>query len=432
MKSIFKGQFFFYSLLISIFFLNACKKPGQTEKEVLPVSPTELTISLVSNTQSTLNWIDKSTNEAGFKVERKTGNGIFGVIATTQADITTINDAGLTPNTTYTYRVYSFNNTGKSLSYTNEVTITTYIPPTVTTSAISDTTGVSAISGGNITSDGGSPITARGIVWSSNPAPTVALATKTTDGSGVGQFTSKLEGLTKSTKYYVRAYATNAAGTAYGTELAFTTSTVDVNDGLLLYFPFNGNANDESGNNNNGTVNGGNYINDRSEKVNSAYSFFQGTNLVCTSKSIQSPNNFSYSFWVKTTSLIGGIAMSFNNGQCQHGGNWDRALFIENNKITFYTFPGAQVFNSVNTNVIDGKWHHMAVTMNSLGSVLYIDGIQIGVNTFQTTGQNSLGFFRIGGLSPNNVNNSLIGEYDEVRIYNRALSPQEVKYLSTK
>lgn len=209
-------------LLITLFTIS-CKKPKSSVSEVLPVSPSELTVTLVSNTQATLNWIDKSTNEAGFKVERRTGNGTFGVIATTASDITTINDAGLTPNTTYTYRVYSFNNTGKSLSYTNEVTITTFTLPTVTTTAISDTTGISAVSGGNVTNDGGSPVTARGIVWGTNPAPTVALTTKTTDGSGAGQFNSKLNDLKINTIYYVRAYATSNVGTSYGNEIVFTT-----------------------------------------------------------------------------------------------------------------------------------------------------------------------------------------------------------------
>ncbi len=208
-------------LILLVF--DSCKKPKSSEPQVVPISPSELTATLVSNTQVTLNWIDKSTNEAGFKVERKTGNGTFGVIATTNADITTINDAGLTPNTTYTYRVYSFNNTGKSLSYTNEVTITTISLATLTTTAISDTTGVSAVSGGNITSDGGSAITARGVVWGTSPAPTVSLTTKTTDGSGSGQFLSKLIDLSVNTTYYVRAYATSNAGTSYGNELIFKT-----------------------------------------------------------------------------------------------------------------------------------------------------------------------------------------------------------------
>lgn len=94
--------------------------------------------------------------------------------------------------------------------------------PTVTTKSISTITSISASSGGTIVSDGGAAITARGIVWSTSTTPTISLTTKTSDGSGIGSFTSSLTELTPPTKYYVRAYATNAAGTAYGNEVSFT------------------------------------------------------------------------------------------------------------------------------------------------------------------------------------------------------------------
>jgi hypothetical protein len=79
------------------------------------------------------------------------------------------------------------------------------------------------MSGGNITSDGGASITARGVVWSTAQNPTIALSTKTSNGTGVGNFVSNISGLTPNTTYYVRAYATNSMGTAYGNEITFTT-----------------------------------------------------------------------------------------------------------------------------------------------------------------------------------------------------------------
>ena len=91
----------------------------------------------------------------------------------------------------------------------------------VTTTEVTDITAISAISGGNITSDGGSAITARGVCWSTNPNPTIE-DNKTTDGTGVGSFTSNITGLVGNTTYYVRAYATNKAGTSYGISKSFT------------------------------------------------------------------------------------------------------------------------------------------------------------------------------------------------------------------
>ena len=96
--------------------------------------------------------------------------------------------------------------------------------PTLTTTAITAITTTSATSGGNITSDGGASITGRGIVWSTSTNPTIALTTKTSNGTGTGSFTSTLTNLTPKTTYYVRAYATNSAGTGYGNEISFTTS----------------------------------------------------------------------------------------------------------------------------------------------------------------------------------------------------------------
>src|SRR5450759_197011 len=93
---------------------------------------------------------------------------------------------------------------------------------TLTTTAASAITATTATSGGNITSDGGSTITARGVCWNTSVSPTIANS-KTIDGTGTGIFVSSVTGLTARTIYYVRAYATNSSGTAYGNELNFTT-----------------------------------------------------------------------------------------------------------------------------------------------------------------------------------------------------------------
>ena len=95
---------------------------------------------------------------------------------------------------------------------------------TLTTSGVSSITNTTAASGGNISSDGGSTITARGICWSTSPNPLIA-GSHTTDGAGVGSFLSNMTGLAALTVYYVRAYSTNGEGTAYGNELSFTTTS---------------------------------------------------------------------------------------------------------------------------------------------------------------------------------------------------------------
>lgn len=94
--------------------------------------------------------------------------------------------------------------------------------PVVTTSSFTNYLTANPKSGGNISSDGGSPVIARGIVWGTTTNPTI-LDSKTLDGMGIGTFVSTMTGLSPNTKYYVRAYATNSKGTSYGNEKTITT-----------------------------------------------------------------------------------------------------------------------------------------------------------------------------------------------------------------
>lgn len=105
---------------------------------------------------------------------------------------------------------------------------------TITTSPISFISNTSAISGGNITNDGGSPVTHRGICFSTSPLPTTADST-IFSGSGIGSFVSNLTGLTPNTNYYVRAFAISSAGTSYGDELNFTTSNTTPIEPEIVY-----------------------------------------------------------------------------------------------------------------------------------------------------------------------------------------------------
>ncbi|NTW31336.1 MAG: DUF1566 domain-containing protein [Bacteroidetes bacterium] len=101
--------------------------------------------------------------------------------------------------------------------------------PTLTTNAANSITGGTAASGGNVTSDGGGTVTVRGVCWSTSSNPTTA-DNITTDGNGTGTFVSSINGLTASTNYYVRAYATNIAGTTYGNQESFSTLAVAIGD----------------------------------------------------------------------------------------------------------------------------------------------------------------------------------------------------------
>lgn len=132
--------------------------------------------------------------------------------------------SGLTANTVYYLRAYAISN--GNITYGNIVTFVPNDIPILSTIRPNSITTISAASGGNILSNGDSPITRRGVCWSTIPEPTIA-DDVTVDGDGIGIFSSEINGLVKNIKYYVRAYATTALGTGYGTEKSFTSLSSD-------------------------------------------------------------------------------------------------------------------------------------------------------------------------------------------------------------
>jgi hypothetical protein len=113
--------------------------------------------------------------------------------------------------------VVALNKNGKTLA----------LPTLAATTAVTSITAETGSSGGNVSNDGGATVTDRGVCWATTSTPTTANS-KISTGSGTGSFTSAISGLNCFKTYYVRAYATNAAGTAYGTQVSFTTASVAI------------------------------------------------------------------------------------------------------------------------------------------------------------------------------------------------------------
>ena len=196
----------------------------------LPVVPTLTTAAITLITGNSAGGGGNVTGTGGAEV---TARGVcFGTNpAPTIADTKTSDGkgtgafvsaiTGLKGNVTYYVRAFATNSAGTG--YGPEVSFKTLVDlPTVTTAAVTGITKVAAVSGGNVTYDGGGTVTARGLVWGSALNPTIT-NNKIDGGTGLGAFVSNISGLTVSTTYHVRAFATNSAGTAYGPDVAFTT-----------------------------------------------------------------------------------------------------------------------------------------------------------------------------------------------------------------
>lgn len=143
--------------------------------------------------------------------------------------------SGLIPVTLYYVKAYASNSEGTG--YGQQLSFTTlYQPmvPTVTTAAVTEITYNSATSGGNVTEAGDGDVTERGVVWATFENPTLENNEGlTSDGEGLGEFVSHLSGLDEESQYYVRSYATNEVGTAYGSQEEFETELFVCGTSLL-------------------------------------------------------------------------------------------------------------------------------------------------------------------------------------------------------
>lgn len=139
---------------------------------------------------------------------------------------------GLEEETVYYVRAYAINE--KGTSYGTEYEFTTVTGggtielPTITTAVASEITSASIVCGGDVIKAGNGAVTARGVCWSTNQNPTLS-DEHTTDGTGTGTFTSSIQNLSNNTTYYVRSYATNSDGTAYGDQESFKTLPGGIN-----------------------------------------------------------------------------------------------------------------------------------------------------------------------------------------------------------
>jgi hypothetical protein len=353
------------------------------------------------------------------------------------------NLTGLTPNTTYYARAYATNNVGTAYGFQVSFTTRQVTVPSLTTAAVSLVTQKSAVSGGIVSDDNGETVTSKGVCWSVTANPTIN-DSKTSDGAGTATFESNLTGLTANTTYFIRAYAINNIGAGYGEQQSFKTNQItgSLNTGLISYYPFNGSADDASGNNNNGVISGATLSTDIFGHPNSAF-YFNGISNYISLKpetSFTGLNNYTISLWVKPTAFpTNGGGMIYGLGSIYYGPV--HGLTYQSSGALFsgsYNAGGNPVqSNSQSCCYTPNNWYYVVVTRNNSSIYIYINGTLILPQAASSTnGQNAdygTGPFSaiLGGRSSLDSQYFFKGIIDEVRIYNRVLSAGEISELKT-
>jgi hypothetical protein len=203
-------------------------------------------------------------------------------------------------------------------------------------------------------------------------------------------------------------------------------------NGLVGWWPFNGNANDESGNGNHGTVFGAALTTDRDGNLNSAFSF-DGVNdwiNVNNSNSLNPPSQITISAWINTYAYnISSASMVVNKGWDQGNGHYDILVLTSTKKSRFVI--GRDLYVESNSIINLNQWTFITVSINNLTMKIYVNGIL--ENTVLQSNNNSFGTntdpLYIGKHDYNNAPYYFKGKIDDIGIWNRALTQSEITAL---
>jgi T5SS/PEP-CTERM-associated repeat protein len=360
-----------------------------------PTAPGNLQATRTGNTTFTFTWnaaTDSETPADGLSYNLRIGtasgkddvmpsnsdsNGYRRVAALGNVQMNRTWELTLAPGTTYHWSVQAIDSGLKGGTWGTEQTIVIPNLPVVTTADITTMTTTSAQSGGDITAAGDSAVTVRGVCWNSTGTPTLS-DTCTTNGSGIGSYTSSLTGLTVGQSYYVRAYATSASGTGYGSQKAFVlsdSSTSLTPPGNALVF-----------------------IGASNQYVQISHSVELGFTA-----------NYTLELWLKADAVTG-IQTLVSKG----GTGW--SLGLNNSEV---------VFDGLTTSglgLTTGAWYHVAAVNSNGTRYLYVNGVATTLSGTATTVQYGIDAVTIGSGS-----GYFSGRLDDLRIWNVARSEQEVR-----
>jgi len=341
---------------------------------------------------------------------------------------------GLTAGTTYHFRVKAVNSVGTT--YGSDMTFTTAgLAPTATTMAATNKTATGATLNATVNANMVSTVVTFEYGTTTSYGQTVNASPSPVTGNTITNVSANLTGLTAGTTYHFRVKAVNSVGTTYGIDMTFTTLyPPPPTSGLVGYWAFTGNANDESGYNHNGTVTGAVLTSNKMGTPNSAY-YFDGVSdyIYITNSSLVSGGYVSISIWVKTDGTnIGYPIISGNQNDYNILVDKDSVmLWIVTNKPT-----GSSPVTSFTTKygyLPPNQWNHIVLNYDGTTLKMFINNVlsQSAPATGQIYTPQSdylaFGTYFLNGTA--HTTNSYKGILDDVRIYNRALNTDEIGAL---
>ena len=199
-------------------------------------------------------------------------------------------------------------------------------------------------------------------------------------------------------------------------------------NGLVAYYPFTGNANDQSGNANNGSVNGATLTTDRFGNSNSAFYFNGSSNILVNNSSLLQIEDWSLSAWYKTTGPLTGTGR-ITTKSLVGGTNYLCAMMSADTMNGSAWNGSSQIYTHDNTNTANDIWHHVVYTRNTTTNIynMYIDNVlKSTVNDAFGNLSNTANLF----IGSSHINSQYwFGSLDDIRIYNRAIDSVEVNSL---
>lgn len=441
--------FYFIFLLISLF---SCKiEELKTPPIVKTNSSSEITSTSAKIWGEVVEEGSSSATERGFvyseknpspstsdnKVSTGFGKGEYNLVI-----------SKLTPKTKYYFKAYASNQTGISYGDAKDfTTLEDFKLPTLITSPSTNITFNSCTTGGIISSNGGAAILEKGVVYSTSSNPTIS-NNKQISTDPNNSFSLVLTGLVENTTYYARAFATNSVGTNYGEQIVFITPKnydLLLKNGLVAYYPFNGNAKDASGNGYDGVAINVTLTSDRNNVNNAAYLFNKSSiDLGVLPKLGNSPTSFTKSVWI--------LADGNQNNFCKmpilskrqkdsdkwfsFGGGGNGTVDVPWKEQAYFFADGGGYasgianasYSSSKTN--DNKWHHLVAIKDKNSLRLYFDGNLESSKTdnleVNSSSNMTLGYQAVWGFE---CERYFFGKIDDVGIWNRVLSNEEIQYL---